>query len=159
MSNKQKKITWSIERIDCGKELVNTTVADNLPSYDTARRRLTRIANDIGAKITKDSKGEEVIILTEGKDAVLYWIVGRVRPNTVDNKPELFSGRLPKSIKYYQPESKLTGEVPKTLASFYVFRSTEDCRTWLHRMGYLESEYEIKEYSGNDIEDPWFLDV
>ena len=57
---------------------------------------------------------------------------------------------------YYQPELIMKG-FPKGLASFQVFPTKEDCRTWMDRQGYLEGEYQIFVYSGDDIEAPTFL--
>ena len=59
--------------------------------------------------------------------------------------------------RYYQPELIVTKALPFQLASFEVFLTEEDCRTWLDHNGYLEGEYEIHEYSGDDIEDPTFI--
>ena len=59
--------------------------------------------------------------------------------------------------EYYQPELIVTKDVPDGLASFQAFPTKEDCRKWMDRHGYLEGEYEILSYSGDDIEDPTIL--
>ena len=59
--------------------------------------------------------------------------------------------------EYYQPELITTKDVPDGLASFQAFPTKEDCRTWMDRHGYIEGEYEILSYSGDDIEDPTIL--
>lgn len=61
------------------------------------------------------------------------------------------------SQEYFQPELITTKDVPENLASFHVFPTEEDCKTWMDRNGYLESEYTIQSYSGEDIEDPTWL--
>lgn len=61
------------------------------------------------------------------------------------------------SQEYFQPELITTKDVPENLASFQVFPTEEDCKTWMDRNGYLEGEYTIQSYSGEDIEDPTWL--
>lgn len=61
------------------------------------------------------------------------------------------------SQEYFQPELIVTKDVPKELASFQVFPTVEDCKTWMDRHGYHKGEYENKRYGGEDIEEPTFL--
>ena len=72
----EKNILYHIRRTECGKELRSDDVAKNFKTYKAARERLKKIAASFGAKITKDSNGLEIVCLTEGKDAILYWVYG-----------------------------------------------------------------------------------
>ncbi len=62
-----------------------------------------------------------------------------------------------KGKTYYQPELINTKDIPEEIASFMVFPTEEDCKTFMDRSGYLEGEYEIYEYHDDDIEEPTFL--
>ena len=79
---------YHIRRTVCGKELRSEDVARNFKTYKAAYERFKRIAKSLGAKITKDSNGFEVIVLTEGKDAVLYWIYGESE-TLANHKPQI----------------------------------------------------------------------
>lgn len=153
----KKTITWDICRLECGKELRHEDVVKNFSSYEAAIGRLQKIAKQIGTTVTKNDKGEDVIVMLDGRDAVIYWITGQTHPNTVDEKPQLFNKPIPK--KYYQPEMLATGDVPSGLASFHVFRTRQECILWMESLGYAPATYEIKVYSGDDIEDPIFVDI
>lgn len=72
----ENEILWHIRRTECGKELRSEDVAKNFTSHETAHARLEKIAEGFGSKNTQDSHGCDVILLTEGKEAVLYWIYG-----------------------------------------------------------------------------------
>lgn len=58
---------------------------------------------------------------------------------------------------YYQPELIATKDIPQEIASFMVFPTKEDCKTFMDKAGYLEGEYEILTYQDDDIEEPTFL--
>ena len=58
---------------------------------------------------------------------------------------------------YYQPELIMSNDVPVELSSFMVFPTPEDCRTWMDKHEYLEGEYRLVVYHGDDIEEPTFI--
>lgn len=68
-------------------------------------------------------------------------------------------------ITYYQPYlfstdgTNIDYPLPDELASFMVFRTIEDCDAWMEDNGYAKSEYIVKEYHDDDIEDPTFIDA
>lgn len=50
------------------------------------------------------------------------------------------------------------GDIPKELYSFQVFKSREVAMDWLWQHDYDADEWAIVEYSGDDIEEPQFID-
>ncbi len=60
---------------------------------------------------------------------------------------------------YFQPELESTGDVPDELASFEVFTSKEDVKKWMNANGYILTPYRILSYSGDEIEEPTFIDA
>ena len=86
--SRQPDTHWHIRRTECGKELRSDDVAKNFKNYEAARERLKKIAASFGTQITKDSRGLEIICLTEGKDAVLYWIYGESQTLT-NHRPQI----------------------------------------------------------------------
>ena len=56
---------------------------------------------------------------------------------------------------YYQPERN--GELPEELYSFQVFKTYQECVNWLCQHDYDEDDWEIVEYSDDDIEEPTFI--
>ena len=54
---------------------------------------------------------------------------------------------------YYQPIVN-GNETPSELYSFEVFESAIDAEIFMFRNGYEKDEYEIKEYTEEDIEEP-----
>lgn len=63
------------------------------------------------------------------------------------------------SQQYFQPELESTGDVPDELASFEVFTSKEDVKKWMNANGYILTPYRILSYSGDEIEEPTFIDA
>ena len=57
---------------------------------------------------------------------------------------------------YYQPERN--GELPEELYSFQVFKTYQECVNWLYQHDYDEDDWDIVEYSEDDIEEPTFID-
>lgn len=56
---------------------------------------------------------------------------------------------------YYQPERN--GELPEELYSFQVFKTYQECANWLYQHDYDEDDWDIVEYSEDDIENPTFI--
>ena len=83
-------------------------------------------------------------VCTDDLDYVLTWL----KEN---------ADALPLVQEYFQPELVATKDVPDGLASFQVFPTREDCKTWMDRKGFLEGEYTVGTYHGDDIEEPAFL--
>lgn len=54
---------------------------------------------------------------------------------------------------YFQPEHKVTGELPEELYSFQVFHSYDEAVLWLVNNGYKSTDFYIKDYQNDDIED------
>lgn len=63
---------------------------------------------------------------------------------------------------YYQPEYKgengLPDGLPKGLDSFMVFKSQDDCKSWLENNGYNPDDFIIWEHHDDDIEDATVID-
>lgn len=83
-------------------------------------------------------------VCTDDLDYVLTWL----KEN---------ADALPLVQEYVQPELVATKDVPDGLASFQVFPTREDCKSWMDRNGFLEREYTVETYHGDDIEEPTFL--
>ena len=143
---------WFIRRIECGTEAREEDAFGGFGSREAALRRLSKHAMNLGTKIQKDPKGNDFILLLDGADCILYWIYAKAADGTVIKTP------ANKATKFYQPEMKLTGDVPKYLASFHVFISKDDLHEWMYRMGYSKAFYDVKEYNPDGIEDPTVID-
>ena len=83
-------------------------------------------------------------VCTDDLDYVLTWLMEN-------------ADALPLVQEYFQPELIATKDVPEKLASFQVFPTREDCKAWMDRNGYLEGEYTVETYHGDNIEEPTFL--
>lgn len=81
-------ISYHIRRTRCGTELRSDDVCRNFKTYEAARERLKKIASGFGARIVKDSNGLEIVCLTEGKNAILYWIYDESA--SLNHKPQLY---------------------------------------------------------------------
>lgn len=118
----------------------------------------------VGGWLGEDSEFVDELTLIDGRLGIGTEICGRdtseLPTDDLDHLLEEINEQIEYirlSQEYFQPELIATKDVPENLASFQVFPTEEDCKTWMDRNGYLEGEYTIQSYSGEDIEDPTWL--
>ena len=165
----QTDIAWEITEQDvpvssynhlceCGDQLKTLVIAHGrLKGNETVLLIPHDATTYVGGWMGEDSEEVDALFV---KDGTLY-IATKVCAHASDEMPsDDFESVLEQVTdnleyikmyqKYYRPRFTDGKDYFDDLDDDYVFPTEEDVKTWMDRHGFLEGQYEIKEYSGNE---------